>query len=192
MYKYRIILIFILFVSCKTQEKEVFLKQRISDDLVYITPDIYAQNRDSLKIDIPLEFLIKNNSNKNYDYVETTFFIDKKYVSLGDFRNVNKVTKEVKYDEDWELPSGKSEEIISRIKTLYINLEDTKEIFKKYSINKDPEKFRDSAKLISYKQFRKDFPNVIKKMEKVPDSIEITTSNKEEKFFRSKRFKINW
>lgn len=192
MYKYRIILIFILFVSCKTQEKEVFLKQHISDDWVYITPDIYAENRDSLKIDIPLDFLIKNNSNKNYDYVETTFFIDKKYVSLGDFRNINKITKEVKYDEDWKLPSGKSEEIISRIKTLYINLDDAKEIFKKYSINKDPEKFRDSAKLVSYKQFRKDFPNVIKELERIPDSIEITTSNKEEKFFRSKRFKINW
>ena len=43
-----------------------------------------------------------------------------------------------------------------------------------------------------YKEFRKDFPEIIKKMEKVPDVIEITTSNKKEKVFKSQSFKIKW
>lgn len=134
----------------------------------------------------------KTEAFKSFRLIFLSVSSDKKYISLGDFRNINKITKEVKYDEDWKLPSGKSEEIISRIKTLYINLDDAKEIFKKYSINKDPEKFRDSAKLVSYKQFRKDFPNIIKQMEKNTDIIEITTRKTGEKIYKSQRFKINW
>ena len=190
MYKY-IILILILFLSCKTQEKNMLFKQNISNDLIYITPDIYCTTRDSLKVDIPLEFQLTNNSGRNYDYIETTFFIDKKYVSLGDYKNFDKKTKKIK-EIYWELSNGKEDNITSRLETLYISLDDTKKIFKKYLINKDAEKFKDSAKLVPYSQFRKDFPEIIKKMEKIPDSIEITTSNKKEKYFNSKRYKINW
>ncbi len=88
----RIIISFLIFMcinSCKNQENGLGFNQSISNEFVYITPDMYSESRDSLKIDIPLEFYIK-------------------------------------------------------------------------------------------------------KMEKVSDSIGITTSNKEEKLFKSKRFKINW
>lgn len=92
----------------------------------------------------------------------------------------------------WEIPKGKDNTIISHIEDLYIGLDDAKKVFKKYAVNKDIESFRDSAKIVSYKEFRKDFPEIIKKMEKIPDVIEITTSNKKEKVFKSQRFKIKW
>lgn len=190
----RIIILFLAFVtiySCKNQESGLIFKQNISNEFVYITPDMYSESRDSLKIDIPLEFYIKNNSNTNYDFVETTFFIDKKYVYLGNYENTDKNTKEIK-GEDWEIPKGKDNTITSRIEQLYIDMEDAKKIFKKYAVNKDIENFRDSAKIVSYKEFRKDFPEIIKKMEKVPDTIQITTRDNGKKNYESKKFKISW
>lgn len=185
-------LIFTCIYSCKNQENGLGFSQNTSNEFVYITPDMYSVSRDSLKIDIPLEFNIKNSSNKNYDYIETTFYINKKYVNSGDFRNIDKNTREVKYDGEWKLPKGEEDIIISHIKTLYINLNDAKKVFKKYAINKDIESFRDSAKIVSYTQFRKDFPEIIRKMETVPDVIEISTRINREKNYKSQKFKINW
>ncbi|MDR2235545.1 MAG: hypothetical protein LBE92_05440 [Chryseobacterium sp.] len=190
----RIIILFLIFItiySCKNQESGLIFKQNISNEFVYITPDRYSESRDSLKIDIPLEFYIKNNSNTNYDFVETTFFIDKKYVYLGNYENIDKNTKEIR-GEDWEIPKGKDNTITSRIEQLYIDMEDAKKVFKKYAVNKEIESFRDSAKIVSYKEFRKDFPEIIKKMEKVPDTIQITTRDNGKKNYEFRRFKINW
>ncbi|MCS3532767.1 hypothetical protein [Chryseobacterium sp. JUb7] len=141
----------------------LIFRQNISHEFVYMTPDMYSENRDSLKIDIPLEFYIKNDSDENYDYVETVFYINGKYISLGNYKNIDKNTKGVKYDEDWHLSKGKSDTIICHIKKLYIDIDDAKKVFKKYVINKDIENFRDSAKIVTYRQFRKDFPEIIKK-----------------------------
>ena len=190
----RIIISFLIFIciySCKNQENGLGFNQSISNEFVYITPDMYSESRDSLKIDIPLEFYIKNNSNTNYDYVETTFFINKKYVYLGNYENTDKNTKEIK-GEDWEIPKGKDNTIISHIEDLYIGLDDAKKVFKKYAINKDIENFRDSAKIVPCKEFRKDFPEIIKKMEKDPDVVEITTRSNGKKAYDSQRFKIKW
>ena len=59
-------------------------------------------------------------------------------------------------------------------------------------IYKDIENFRDSAKIVPYRQFRKDFPEIIKKMEKIPDVVEISTRSNGEKVYKSQKFKINW
>lgn len=190
----RIVILFIIFItiySCKNQESGLIFKQNISNEFVYITPDMYSESRDSLKIDIPLEFYIKNNSNTNYDFVGTKFFINKEYISLGDYENIDKNTKEAKR-EDWEISKGEDNTITSRIEKLYIDMDDAKKIFKKYAVNKDIENFRDSAKIVSYKEFRKDFPEIIKKMEKVPDTIQITTRDNGKKNYESKKFKISW
>ena len=58
----RIIISFLIFIciySCKNQENGLGFNQSISNEFVYITPDMYSESRDSLKIDIPLEFYIK-------------------------------------------------------------------------------------------------------------------------------------
>ncbi|MDY3319407.1 hypothetical protein PG637_08375 [Riemerella anatipestifer] len=187
-----LILIFLCIYSCKNQEANIGFTQNISDEWVYIIPNVYAPTRDSLKIDIPIEFKIKNNSSRNYDYIETIFYIDKKYIYTGDFKNIDKSTRKVKYDEEWELPKGEEDEIISRVKVLYINKDDAKRVFEKYSIQKDIEKFRDSVKIAPYKQFRKDFPEVIKKMDKTPDIVEVVVRYKNDKTYKSQKFKINW
>ena len=184
-------LIFVSIYSCKNQENRLGFNQNISNEFVYITPDMYSASRDSLKIDIPLEFYIKNNSNKNYDYVETTFYINKEYVDLGNYQNIDKKRRS-EYEIHWKLSRGESNNIISRIEKLYISIDDAKKVFKKYAVNKDIENFRDSAKIAPYKQFRKDFPGIIKKMEKIPDVVEITKRSKEKKAYDSQRFKINW
>lgn len=178
-------------LSCKTNQREIIFKQQSSADVLYITPDIYASTRDSLKIDVPLEFYVENNTDEDIDYLEMSFIIDNKKLALNNFDNFDYQTKEIK-DLHFTLLKKHSEKIVSHIKTLYIQKEETQKIFKYYNINKDVEKFRDSVKLVPYKQFRKDFPAVIKELERIPDSLEITTSNKTDKTFKSRRIKINW
>ena len=41
-------------------------------------------------------------------------------------------------------------------------------------------------------KFRKDFPNVIKNLEKTPDSLQITIRKELGNNYQAKRFKINW
>ena len=178
-------------LSCKPNQREIIFKQQPSADVLFITPDIYASTRDSLKIDVPLEFFVENNTNEDIDYLGISFIIDNKKLALNNFDIFDYQTKEIK-DFHFTLLKKHSEKIVSHIKTLYIKKEETQKIFKYYNINKDVEKFRDSVKLVSYKQFRKDFPAVIKELERIPDSLEITTSNKTDKTFKSRRIKINW
>ncbi len=54
------------------------------------------------------------------------------------------------------------------------------------------EKFRDSVTLVSYRELRRDFPQIVKSLEEIADSVSITTSNKQEKVFTSKKYKIKW
>lgn len=190
--KTSLFIFFITLLSCKSSKNNFIVLQEYSTKNVYIKPDIYSSTRDSLKIEIPLQLTLENRTNKNFDFLEFNFGYNNKYIhAMDDFLITNKQNKKISRFE-MKLKSQDSMTIILRTRATYVSLDNTKDIFKKYSINKDAEKFRDSAVLVSYKQFRKDFPNVIKEFERIPDSIGITTSNKKEKFFKSKRYKINW
>ena len=49
-------------LSCRANKNDIDLLQRFSSKEVIIKPDIYSSTRDSLKVEIPLEVIIYNNS----------------------------------------------------------------------------------------------------------------------------------
>ena len=179
-------------LSCRANKNDIDLLQRFSSKEVIIKPDIYSSTRDSLKVEIPLEVIIYNNTEKDFNFLDLDFIYNKKYVStmddffITDTKNRNLSRFELK------LRKKDSIALILRTRATYISNNSVKEVFKKYAINKDVEKFRDSAILISYNKFRKDFPNVIKKIKKTPDSLQITIRKELGNNYQAKRFKINW
>lgn len=179
-------------LSCRVNKNDIDLLQRFSSKEVIIKPDIYSSTRDSLKVEIPLEVIIYNNTEKDFNFLDLDFIYNKKYVStmddffITDTKNRNLSRFELK------LRKKDSIALILRTRATYISNNSVKEVFKKYAINKDVEKFRDSAILISYNKFRKDFPNVIKNLEKTPDSLQITIRKELGNNYQAKRFKINW
>ena len=179
-------------LSCRVNKNDIDLLQRFSSKEVIIKPDIYSSTRDSLKVEIPLEVIIYNNTEKDFNFLDLDFIYNKKYVStmddffITDTKNRNLSRFELK------LRKIDSIALILRTRATYISNNSVKEVFKKYAINKDVEKFRDSAILISYNKFRKDFPNVIKNLEKTPDSLQITIRKELGNNYQAKRFKINW
>ncbi len=187
-----LLIVLISLLSCKANKNDIDLLQRFSNEKVIIRPDIYSPTRDSLKVEIPLEIAIYNNTEKDFDFLDFDLIYNKRYVStMDDFFITDKKNKKL---SRFELKLRKRDSIILVLKTraTYISNNSAMEAFKRYSINKDSKKFRDSAILISYNQFRKDFPNVIKNLEKIPDSLQITIRKKLEKNYQAKRFKIKW
>ncbi len=186
-------LFLILLFSCKSNSNNtVTILQKTSTNDLYIRPDIYSPTRDSLKLEIPIEIIIYNKTNKDFDFIDFDFIYNKKYISTGDDFYFTTTNGTWKQRDKLKLKSNDSIRLFLRTRVSYIDKDDAVKVLKRYSIERNLETFRDSIIVASYKNFRKDFPDIIKKMEKVPDSIGITTSNKEEKLFKSKRFKINW
>ena len=186
-------LFLILLFSCKSNSNNtVTILQKTSTNDLYIRPDIYSPTRDSLKLEIPIEIIIYNKTNKDFDFIDFDFIYNKKYISTGDDFYFTTTNGTWKQRDELKLKSNDSIRLFLRTRVSYIDKDDAVKVLKRYSIESNLETFRDSIIVASYKNFRKDFPDIIKKMEKVPDSIGITTSNKEEKLFKSKRFKINW
>ena len=64
----------ILLFSCKSNSNNtVTVLQKISTNDVYIRPDIYSPTRDSLKLEIPIEIIIYNKTNKDFDFIDFDF-----------------------------------------------------------------------------------------------------------------------
>ena len=117
---------------------------------------------------------------------------NKKYISTGDDFYFTTANGTWKQRDELKLKKNDSIRLFLRTRVSYIDKNNAVKVLERYSIDRDLETFRDSIIVDSYKNFRKKFPNIIKKIGKTPDSIGITTSNKEEKIFKSQRFKINW
>ena len=186
-------LFLILLFSCKSNSNNsVTVLQKISNNDLYIRPDIYSPTRDSLKLEIPIEIILYNKTNKDFDFIDFDVIYNNKYITTGDdFYFTNSKGGWISRQE-LKLKKNDSIRLFLRTRVSYISKKDAIKVLKSYSIDRNLDTFRDSIIIASYKNFRKDFPNIIKKLGKIQDSIHITTSNKEEKFFRSKRYKIDW
>lgn len=185
--------VLLTFFHCKTvATKDVILRQLTSDKEVVIKPDIYSDTRDSLQVAIPLEFVIYNRSDKAYDFLDLDLIYNGNYISTADDFSITDMHDKRISRFDMSLKAGDSMRVVLRTRSTYTSKSEVQEIFKKYSVEKDVEKFRDSVTLVSYRELRRDFPQIVKNLEKIADSVSITTSNKQEKVFTSKKYKIKW
>lgn len=122
----------VLLFSCKSNNNNLIVEQTQSIRDTYIRPDIYSSTRDSLKMEIPLELYIKNDTDKNFDFLEFHLIYNKKYISeMNDFYITDMENRKI---SRFGIKLRKNDSLRIVLKTLssYISLNDTKEVFKKY------------------------------------------------------------
>lgn len=181
--------------SCKKKES-IAIKQIISDQIVTITPNLKKIDaKDSVSINIPTELEIETYDS-SLESIDLYYVINQKnLMQISEFEmfinsDKNKPINNLKSYLSVEKPLR----IILREKNHLISKNYARELLKKYSINQSLEHFKlcDTIKLISYKEFRKENPLFLSDLEKVGDTILITTRKKEEEIYKPKKIKIIW
>ncbi|WP_395045637.1 hypothetical protein [Flavobacterium sp.] len=182
---------YLLLTSCsqKNYIKEVISEKEVSISLIKTYNETY------FNLNVPLEFHLDFNSEKLYsvghyyikgnksmlvgdDYLLFDLYNNKRLFSFDSFGAFNYPTKIYLYDRQ-----------------LRISKEEVLELIKKYNPTANIDKLqtkKDTIKLVSYKQYRKDNPIFLEEMRKIPDSLTlvISKSGKKENILTS--IKIDW
>ena len=172
----RIIIISVLLVSCK----ELHFHQINSDKPVYITYN--PKYQDSVKISVPIKFKVENMES----YEKKAF--------LSDFIILN---EDYKILYEYSIKPAKngisSGEYYLVHESLNIPHKKAQEILNKYDRNiKLGEKFKDTIQLTDYYQFKKDFPEILERLNRKEDYIEIMFRKEKDTEYQFKSFPIKW
>ena len=164
-----VVFLSLITISCKTK---TFFKEIVSEKPVKIRSGL--QKNDTLKyLHLPLEFTLKIDS-KDIERIEFLLKKDSVYLMPGDgFHSFNGDTNQLK----WSFILSKEKPP----KSIYIVPQDLSissamlnNLLAKYAPNVKAEDIGTNIKtldLVPYKQFRKDFPDYIEEMRKVPDTF---------------------
>ena len=183
----RIIIISVLLVSCK----EFHFHQINSDKPVYITYNTKYQ--DSVKISVPIKFKVENM--ESYSFMTFNFIENnEKKAFLSDFIILN---EDYKILYEYSIKPAKngisSGEYYLVHESLNIPHKKAQEILDKYDRNiKLGEKFKDTVQLTDYYQFKKDFPEILEKLKRKEDYIEIMFRKEKDTEYQFKSFPIKW
>ncbi|KAF2082933.1 hypothetical protein [Flavobacterium sharifuzzamanii] len=189
---YMYMLGFLILTSCRSHEN-VSVEHIISDEIVTITRAPNNKKLDSVCLNVPLEF--KLNISSDIKYLSIDNIIDNHYLSTpSDVVIYDKLENKPIFDFKEYLTMNKPFTIIIRERNHLISKNYAIELLKKYNISNSIEHFKlgDTIKLVSYKEFRKENPLFLSDLEKVGDTILITTRKKEEEIYKPKKIKINW
>ena len=184
-------------LSCQSSEEAIELRQKVeTDKKVSISKISIGQdsiNKDSANIIYPVEFEIKHVSPKVRD-VRFYYRVDDTFLnSIQDYVIYNSDTDKVIYSiEDPRYNEVPKSIVLRQHNFRKISAVEAENLLKKYgqkslSTIKDYEE----VDLTSYKEFKKDYPEMIEKLRKIPDSIIIGAAVKggERQLIRKK---IEW
>ena len=197
MKKTALVLVLAGVLSCQSSEEVVELRQKVdTDKKVSISKRSLGQEsiyKDSANIIYPVEFEIKHVSSKVRD-VGLYYRIDDVFLKrIQDYMVYNGDTDSIIYAiEDLQYNEFPKSIVLRQYNFRKISSEEAENLLKKYgqkslSTIKDYEE----VDLTSYKEFKKDHPEMIEKLRKIPDSIIIGTAVKggERQLIRKK---IEW
>ena len=184
-------------LSCQSSEEAIELRQKVeTDKKVRISKRSLGQEsiyKDSANIIYPVEFEIKHVSPKVRD-VRFYYRVDDTFLnSIQDYVIYNSDTDKVIYSiEDPRYNEVPKSIVLRQHNFRKISAVEAENLLKKYgqkslSTIKDYEE----VDLTSYKEFKKDYPEMIEKLRKIPDSIIIGAAVKggERQLIRKK---IEW
>lgn len=168
---YSIIILFII-SACQSKDNTI-LKSLISTENVFIKSD-YKYSKDSLILDIPIEYRIINNASEEIDKstiymihngnilkdLDDFIVFDKNQYHLDKILNLKTVIK----------PEGHLD-IIIRTNYIYIQKKEANKIFAKYKIDENLIKIKNSVKITSFDKFRKENPELMIQLTNYHDSI---------------------
>ena len=185
MKKTALVLALVGIISCQSSEEVIELHQKIeTDKKVSISKISIGQdsiNKDSANIIYPVEFEIKHVSPKVRD-VGLYYKVDDTFLNLiQDYAVYNGDTDSIIYAiEDLQYNEFPKSIVLRQYNFRKISSEEAENLLKKYgqkslSTIKDYEE----VDLTSYKEFKKDYPEMIEKLRKIPDSIIIGAAVKD-------------
>lgn len=148
------------------------LKPLISTENVFIKNDKYS--KDSLILDIPIEYRIINNSSKDID--KLTIYITHNGSILRDLDDFIVFDKnQYHFDKILNLKNvikpKNHLDIIIRTNYIYIQKKEASKIFSKYKIDENLIKIKNSVKIIGFDKFRKENPQIMNRLISYHDSI---------------------
>ncbi len=192
--KFIYLLIILSLISCK-KEEPILIKQISSNEMVTITPDFKNKtSKDSVSINIPVEFEIKTNS--SLESIDLYYVVNRKVLmqinEFEVFKKDNK-TKPINNLKPY-LSVEKPLRVILREENHLISKNQAQELLKKYHRIQSLENFKlgDTIEIEPYSQFRKNNPIFLNELRKIGDTLIITTRIKGEEIYKPKKIKINW
>ena len=169
--KFYYIIIFFIISACQSKDNTI-LKPLISTENVFIKNDKYS--KDSLILDIPIEYRIINNSSKDID--KLTIYITHNGSILRDLDDFIVFDKnQYHFDKILNLKNvikpKNHLDIIIRTNYIYIQKKEASKIFSKYKIDENLIKIKNSVKIIGFDKFRKENPQIMNRLISYHDSI---------------------
>ncbi|MBF7091752.1 hypothetical protein IUY40_09375 [Flavobacterium sp. ALJ2] len=167
-----IIILLLLLLGCKPSNTPYF-QEVLSEKNITFTKIRGSEEKDSISMNVPIEFKLNLNSSKIQD-VKIYCRIDRKQlIQIEDFSIFNAQNDKIIYAiEDLNYNTYPKKIFISQYQ--HISKKQAEILIKKYnprtSIN-DIKTGKDTLKLVSYKKYIQDNPQFIKEMRKVPDSL---------------------
>ena len=171
-------------LSCQSSEEVIELRQKVeTDKKVSISKISIGQdsiNKDSANIIYPVEFEIKSISSR-FRSMWLYYRVDDRMLNLiQDYMSYNGDTDSIIYAENLRHNEYPKSIVLRQRNFRKISSEEAENLLKKYgqkslSTIKDYEE----VDLTSYKEFKKDHPEMIEKLRKVPDSIILSVAVKD-------------
>ena len=170
-------------ISCQSSEEVIELRQKVeTDKKVSISKISIGQdsiNKDSANIIYPVEFEIKSISSR-FRSMWLYYRVDDRMLNLiQDYMSYNGDTDSIIYAENLRHNEYPKSIVLRQYNFRKISSEEAENLLKKYgqkslSTIKDYEE----VDLTSYKEFKKNHPEMIEKLRKIPDSIILSVAVK--------------
>ena len=181
------LLILFFTISCQPQKLEV--QQIISDEPVTIFPHYENNHPDSINMKIPTEYLF-NVKPKDVGFPPLVYYNENGILQsyTSNYTIYNKKSKKRMY-------SGFDENIPIHLfiidRNFHLSKKEAQNILDKYKINKNVHDIElgDSVNVASYKRVRQDFPWIVERLNKIPDSVAF---NFTKNHFLGKKVRIKW
>ena len=172
-------------LSCQSSEEVIELRQKVeTDKKVRISKRSLGQEsiyKDSANIIYPVEFEIKHVSPKVRD-VGLYYRIDDVFLKrIQDYMVYNGDTDSIIYAiEDLQYNEFPKSIVLRQYNFRKISSEEAETLLKKYGQKSlSTIKEGEEVDLTSYKEFKKDHPEMIEKLRKIPDSIILSVAVKD-------------
>ncbi len=194
MSKKNILVICLIFIFSCNRERKVIITQNESNEYISIYNNSISIKKDSINLDVPIEFTSNINKLSNLKSVIVHYFFDNKHLyQIDDYNIYYKKSKKKIYAIEELKKEDFPDQILIRNSNYLISKKEAGNLLKKYKINKSINnlKFGDTIKLVPYNQFKKENKYIINELKKIDDSIVFRINVGKENPILVKQ-KINW
>ncbi|MDV3631264.1 hypothetical protein CMU57_06250 [Elizabethkingia anophelis] len=189
------LLILLIFTACS---KKIKVDQNFSNEYATLHLNINDTSnriRDSVNIILPLEFKF-NIKPKQFTNFSTSITINKDEYKrdTNGYLTYNKKSKRTIYNKRIDFDQDEKVNLLIKLDGFNLSYSEAEKLLDYYKTGKTTKDINsiDSLRLAPYSQIRKDFPFIVKRLNKVNDSISFMFGLNGDKLNTVKTIKIDW